>query len=173
LTKPVPPRNRKGGQAPAPGNPLELAIGMLARRSLSSGEVAARLVLKGHAEADVPPVLERLRDLRLLDDPALCRQLARSYQEGRRYGPAKIARALAARRFPRELVAETLREVSPDEAVAEAAALAVRKKFPRGIPPGREGAAKAYRFLAGRGFPPHACRRAIGLRLAENSEGED
>ncbi|MBI5904890.1 MAG: RecX family transcriptional regulator [Deltaproteobacteria bacterium] len=146
---------------------------MLARRPLSSGEVAMRLLGKGCAEADVPPVLERLRDLRLLDDPALCMQLARSYQEGRRYGPAKIARALAARRFPRELVAETLREVSTDEAVAESAALALRKKFRRGVPPGREGAAKAYRFLAGRGFPPHACRRAVGLRWVENSEGDD
>ena len=146
---------------------------MLARRPLSSGEVAARLVRKGHAEADVPPVLERLRELRLLDDPALCRQLARSYQEGRRYGPAKIVRALAARRFPRELVAEALREVSSDEAVAGAAAAALRKKFRGGIPPGRDGAAKAYRFLAGRGFPPHACRRAIGLRFAEHSEGEE
>ncbi len=146
---------------------------MLARRSLSEGEVAIRLIRKGHAEADVPSVLARLRDLRLLDDEALCRQLVRSYREGRMYGPAKIAWKLAARGFPRPLVEEALKEECPPEGVAAAAAQALSKKFRGGIPPGREGAAKAYRFLAGRGFPPDACRKAVGRRMAENQEGDE
>jgi SOS response regulatory protein OraA/RecX len=146
---------------------------MLARRPLSEGEVALRLIRKGHAESDVPPVLARLRDLRLLDDAALCRQLVRSYREGRMYGPAKIAWKLASRGFPRLLVEEALREECPPEGVAAAAAQALRKKFRGGIPPGREGAAKAYRFLAGRGFPPDACRKAVGRRTLENQEGDE
>jgi len=145
---------------------------MLARRPLSEGEVALRLARKGYAEGDVLPTLARLRELRLLDDASLCRQLVRTYQEGRRYGPLKIAWKLAARRFPRDLLEEALREGSSPDAVAEAAAGALGKKFRGGIPPGRDGAVKAYRFLAGRGFPPDACRNAIGRRLAENSEGE-
>jgi SOS response regulatory protein OraA/RecX len=145
---------------------------MLARRPLSEGEVALRLARKGYGEAEVLPALARLRELRLLDDAALCRQLVRSYQEGRRYGPAKIAWTLAARRFPRDLVEDALREGASPDAVAETAAAALGKRFRGGIPPGREGAAKAYRFLAGRGFPPDVCRNAIGRRLAENSEGD-
>jgi len=145
---------------------------MLARRPLSEGEVALRLARKGAAEADVATVLSRLRELGLLDDAALCRQLVRTYQEGRRYGPAKIAWKLAARRFPRDLVDEALRAGATPGAVAEAAAAALRKKFRGGIPPEREGAAKAYRFLAGRGFPPDVCRNAIGRRRAEDSEGD-
>jgi len=145
---------------------------MLARRPLSEGEVALRLARKGFADAEVAPVLARLRELRLLDDAVLCRQLVRSYQEGRRYGPAKIAWKLLARRFPRDLVDEALRAGATPDAVAEAAAAALRKKFPGGIPRGREVAAKAYRFLAGRGFPPEICRNAIGRRSAEDSEGE-
>ncbi|MBP2673806.1 MAG: Regulatory protein recX [Deltaproteobacteria bacterium] len=146
---------------------------MLARRPLSEGEVALRLVRKGHAESDVQPVLARLRDLRLLDDEALCRQLVRSYRETRMYGPAKIAWKLAARGFARPLVEEALREECSPEGVAAAAVQALRKKYRGGIPAGREGAAKAYRFLAGRGFPPDACRKAVGRRMAENQEGEE
>ena len=145
---------------------------MLARRPLSEGEVALRLVRKGLAEDEIPAVLSRLRELGLLEDAALCLRLARSYQEDRRYGPAKIASKLAARRFPRDLVQDALREVSSPGAVAEAAASALRKKFREGIPPGRDGAAKAYRFLAGRGFPPDACRAAVGQRRTEFSQGD-
>ncbi|MEW6720036.1 MAG: RecX family transcriptional regulator [Thermodesulfobacteriota bacterium] len=147
-------------------------MGMLARRPLSEGEVAFRLARKGHAESDVPPVLARLRELRLLDDAALCRQLVRSWREGRMYGPAKIAGKLSVRLFPRHIIEEALREECPAADVEEAAARALKKKFRGGIPAGREGAAKAYRFLAGRGFPPDACRKAVGRRIAVNEEGD-
>ncbi|OYV67220.1 MAG: hypothetical protein B7Z74_09930, partial [Deltaproteobacteria bacterium 21-66-5] len=70
---------------------------MLARRPLSEGEVALRLSRKGVADVEIPAVLSRLRELGLLEDAALCRRLARSYQEDRRYGPAKIAWKLASR----------------------------------------------------------------------------
>jgi len=146
---------------------------MLARRPLSEGEVAVRLEGKGIPGPEAAAALARLRELGLLDDEDLCRRLARSYQEGRRYGPVKIARTLAARRFPRELVEEAVREVASPGAVAEAAAQALRKRFREGLPSGREGAAKAYRFLAGRGFPPDACRTAIGRRSAGFPEGDD
>ena len=151
---------------------MELAIGMLARRPLSEGEVALRLARKGVAEGEIPAVLSRLRELGLVDDAALCRRLARSYQDERRYGPAKIAWKLASRRFSRDLVDEALREVASPGAVAEAAALALRKKFQVGIPQGRDGAAKAYRYLAGRGFPPDVCRAAVGRRLTGSFQGD-
>ena len=146
---------------------------MLARRPLSEGEVALRLEIRGVPAPEAGAAIRRLRELGLLDDPGLCRHLARSYQEGRRYGPSKIARALAARRFPRELVEAALREIASPGAVAEAAAHALRKRFREGIPPGREGAARAYRFLAGRGFPPDACRGALGKRPDGPPEGGD
>ena len=172
MKRAVPPSRRKGDAGLPPGGGIELAVGMLARRPLSEGEVARRLARKGVAEGEIPAVLARLRELGLVEDAALCRRLARSYQEDRRYGPAKIAWKLAARLFPRELVEDALREVASPGAVAEAAAIALRKKFREGIPPGREGAAKAYRFLAGRGFPPDACRAAVGRRRTEYSQGD-
>lgn len=172
MTRAVPRSRRKADAGRPPGGGIELAIGMLARRPLSEGEVALRLGRKGVAGDEIPPVLSRLRELGLVDDDALCRRLARSYQEDRRYGPAKIAWKLSSRRFSRVLVEEALREIASPGEVAEAAASALRKKFREGIPPGREGAARAYRFLAGRGFPPDACRAAVGRRLIERSQGD-
>ncbi|MCL1925535.1 MAG: RecX family transcriptional regulator [Syntrophorhabdaceae bacterium] len=162
----------KKNTASAHENPIELVFGMLARRPLSEGEVKVRLLRKSIPESAIPPVLARLRDLGLLDDSALCRQLARSYRETRIYGPAKIAWKLASRGFPRSLVEEAMRDECAEEDVAAAAVLALRKKYRGGIPPGREGASKAYRFLAGRGFPPEICRRAIGRRRTE-TEGDE
>jgi len=107
----------------------------------------------------------------MLDDSTLCRQLVRSYLETRVYGPVKIAWKLASRGFPRFLVEEAMRKECLEDDVAAAAVLALRKKYRGGIPPGREGASKAYRFLAGRGFPPEVCRRAVGRQRME-MEGE-
>ena len=146
---------------------------MLARRPLSESELALRLSGKGVPEPVVAGTVARLRELGLLDDAALCRRLAGIYLENRRYGPAKIARSLSARRFPRDLVEAALREVASGDGVAGAAAAALRKKYRGGIPPGRENAARAYRFLAGRGFPPEVCRAAVGWRASDTPEGED
>ena len=145
---------------------------MLSRRALSEGEIRDRLFRKGFAETDAGSALVRLRELGLADDRALCGQLARHYRCDRQMGPRKIAWTLGSRKFPRELVEEALRGIGPEEEYS-AALGALRRKFRGGVPPGREGAAKAYRFLAGRGFPPDTCRRAIRARSADFDEGED
>lgn len=145
---------------------------MLSRRSLSEGEIRERLSKKGFPDDEAAGAIRRLRELGLADDPKLCDHLVRSYRDTRGYGSGKIAWALRARGFPPGLVEEALRNSSSAEEELAAATAALRKKF-RGVPaPGREGAAKAFRFLAGRGFPPDACRKAIGVFFAGIQEGE-
>ncbi len=146
---------------------------MLARRALSAEEIAGRLAAKGFAEAQAAAAVRRLAELGLVDDRSLCLQLARSYRDVRRYGPRKIAGALRLRGFPAALVEEALRGVTAPGDVLAAAEAALRKRYRAGVPPGREGAAKAYRFLAGRGFDPDTCRRAIGGPSRDIEEGEE
>src|SRR3989337_463139 len=106
-------------------------------------------------------VLGRLRGLGLVDDGTLCANLARTYRDVRMCGPLRIVGALLSRRFPRDLVEESVREVSrPGEELAAAAA-ALGKKFRDGIPADREGPARMFRFLDRRGFSPETCRQAI------------
>lgn len=152
---------------------MAAALRMLSRRDLSEGEIRERLSVKGHSRAEAQAAIGRLRELGLVDDKGLCARLARSYRETRGYGAAKVAWALRTRRFSAALVEETMREFSSGEGELAAAAAALRKKFRGGIPRGREGAAKAYRFLAGRGFSPDACRKAVRGVSSEIPEGEE
>ncbi|MBI5419566.1 MAG: regulatory protein RecX [Deltaproteobacteria bacterium] len=149
------------------------ALRMLSRRALSEGEIRDKLSDRGFASAQAEAAIRRLRELGLVDDRKLCAQLARSYRESRRYGPVKISWTLRARRFPPDLVEEVLKGSSSEEDEVAAAMAALRKKFRGEIPSGRQGAAKAYRFLAMRGFLPETCRRAIGGPGRDIQEGED
>jgi len=133
---------------------------MLSRRALSEGEIRFRLDRKGFRPSDTESALGRLRELGLADDRSLCGRLVRQYRCDRRWGPRRIAGMLAARKFPRELIEEAVRAIRPEEEFT-AALEALRRRFRGGILPGRESAGKAYRFLAGRGFPPETSRRAI------------
>lgn len=151
----------------------DAALRMLARRALSEGEIRERLAAREYPPREIEAVLARLRELGLVDDRALCAQLARAYRDVRRYGRLKVVRALRARRFAAALVAEAVAEAGSPGAEGEAAAAALRKRFGGKIPAGREGAAKAYRFLAGRGFLPETCREAIRKGRFDIPDGED
>ncbi len=151
---------------------MSAALRMLARRALSAGEIGSRLAAKGFADEQAAAAVRRLAELGLVDDRSLCLQLAHSYRDVRRYGPRKIAGALRLRKFPDAMVEEVLREFSSPSEDLAAAGAALRKKFRAGLPPGREGAAKAYRFLAGRGFGPDTCRQAIRVLPRDIEEGE-
>ena len=59
---------------------------MLSRRALSEGEIRFRLTEKGFPEDQTVAALAKLRELGLVDDTALCANLARSYRDVRRLG---------------------------------------------------------------------------------------
>jgi len=151
---------------------MNAALRMLSRRSLSEGEIREKLSKKGFPPDAATGTIQRLRELGLVDDPKLCDHLVRVYREARGYGSGKIAWALRARGFPPELVEDALRHASSEEVERETASNVLRKKFRGGLPPGRESMAKAFRFLAGRGFPPGICRRAVRDFSADIQEGE-
>ena len=165
-------RSRRDEEHPPAGAAMAAALRMLSRRDLSEEEIGERLSKKGFPLAEARATVRRLREVGLVDDPKLCARLARSCRETRGYGSATIVWALRRRGFSPALVEETVREFSAGEEELAAASAALRKKFRGGLLKGREGAAKAYRFLAGRGFPPETCRRAIGGFLFDIQEGE-
>lgn len=152
---------------------------MLSRRALSEGEIQARLAARGYPAAEIPAVVARLAELGLVDDRDLAMRLARSYREGRRFGPARIARALRDRLIPLPLVEEAVRRACPPEEEVRAAEEALRaeealqKKWKEGALRDRRQAARAFRFLGGRGFSPEACRRAIASLRFDIPEGEE
>jgi regulatory protein len=152
---------------------MDTALRMLARRGLSEGEIRERLARREVSVTEIDAVLRRLRDAGLVDDRTLCADLVRVYREARRYGPLKTLRTLRARRFPPALIEEAMRVASSPAEELAAASAALRKRFRGGVPPGRAGAAKAFRFLAGRGFLLETCRQAIPASRSDISEEGD
>jgi regulatory protein len=153
---------------------MAVALRMLSRRAVSEGELLRRLSEKGFARADSEAALSRLRELGLADDRKLCEGLVRIYRESRRYGRAKIVAALRRRLVPPDIIEDVVRGLSGGDEEIEAATAALSKKFREGIPPGREGTARAFRFLASRGFSLETCRKALGRRSndTEQTEGD-
>ena len=151
---------------------MAVALRMLSRRAVSEGELLRRLSEKGFPPADAEAALSRLRELGLADDRRLCEGLVRVYRDSRRYGRAKIVMALRRRLVPADIIDVVVRGMSGGDEEIEVATAALSKKYREGIPPGREGAAKAYRFLAARGFSLETCRKALGKRTTEPEESE-
>jgi len=144
---------------------MDAALGLLARRALSEGEIGERLAARGFSEGEIAAARERLRELGLVDDRDLALRLARSLRDARGAGPLKVAAALRRRLIPRSLAEEAVRAAFAEGEEFRAAAAALGRRWRGAVLEDRKEAARAYRFLAGRGFSPEACRRAVAERF--------
>lgn len=148
---------------PAPdGGPeraaLRRALGLLARRDHSRGELLAKLARSGHGRAEAERAVEDLEGQGLVSDARFAEAFIRSRVE-RGGGPLRIRRDLEARGVEGSTVDQLL---DPEDEAWEARARGVREKRFGAAPPGeRSEAARQARFLLGRGFTPRQVRRAI------------
>jgi len=129
---------------------MDLAFRLLARRARSEAEIAATLETRGASRTAVRAVLARLRALGYLDDRKLAAECAERWQ-GRGFGSLRVREQLRRLRVE-DRVAEN---VTPDlREERERARQVLARHFTEGELGDRRGAARAARFLAGRGFPP-------------------
>ncbi|NWF99811.1 MAG: RecX family transcriptional regulator [Thermoanaerobaculaceae bacterium] len=139
----------------------EVALRMVARRSLSAREVKERLAKRGFSAPAVAAEVRRLERAGLLDDAALAAALvATEVRRGR--GRRGVAATLRRRRLGPQAVEEALATVSEEEertALAVAVAAATRRS------PGwwrlPEGRRKVVRYLLARGFGARLVREAV------------
>lgn len=139
---------------------LALAYDQIARRARSEAEIRARLAKAGSEPAVVDRVIERLRELRYLDDEAFAKGRARGLA-ARGFGP----RAVASRLYQAGVQAPLAQQGIDETFAGEEASLA-RRALERRLK-GREWTAlepkereRLFRWLAGRGFSPQAIVRA-------------
>ncbi len=134
---------------------MEYALRALAQRALSAAELRGRLEKRSQDEDHIQGVLERLSELRYLDDT----QVARIEGQRRGVGAYRVRARLKQRGVASEVIEETLQARDPDEDVSQARALLERR-----ISALRRGAnprAKAYGLLARRGYGGEVIRRAL------------
>jgi len=163
-------RIRKARSPASPEAARVAALRMLERRPHAERELARKLVLRGYERETVDGIVGRLRETGLLDDEKFARDFARWRMSGSLEGRGILAMRLVARGVPRKLAEETAEAAMTNEEEADRAVTAARKYVKRHPADDAAGRRKLYSFLARRGFPPEAIRRAV--RATGVTEGD-
>ena len=164
-----------------------VAIGMLARRDLSEGEVRAKLLAREFAEDEVEETLSRLLKRRYLDDRSLAFAVVRAQVRTKHQGPLKVKAYLQRRQIPEELAQEAIRAEFPDGAENERAAIALQTMWRRAAggdaeedsaaaepdTRDRKEAGRLFRRLVARGYSWAAARHALSSNVNASSEEGD
>ena len=163
---------------PRPGGPLEpldargarvAALNALGRRDYSCEDLRLKLLEKGYDASVVLPLLEALRDEKLLDDRRYLENFV-AYHAARGQGPVRIRADLRRHGLQGPLVEEYL-DAYPDWIVLLKKAR--QKKF--GAKPATNYAdrQRQARFLGYRGFTSAQIRMALGFDVELDSDIEE
>jgi regulatory protein len=147
------------------------AINSLARRAYSVYEMRTYLERRAEDKDVVKGVLDRLKQLKYLDDARYARQFVRMHTELRKRGAFRIARDLRARGVPERHIEAALAERSPEstESALVRARLERRIKTLRG-PLDERRVASLYRSLLRAGFSADTIRRELDALKKEPME---
>ncbi|KAF0220914.1 MAG: regulatory [Geobacteraceae bacterium] len=105
------------------------ALGFLARRDHSEAELVRKLREKGISAGVIAEVVQRLKDLRYLDDRRFAEQWAQSaVKSGRGYGP-RLRQELSQRGVAREIITEVLAGIAAEHDETETLTALIARKF--------------------------------------------
>lgn len=154
--------------APPDEYPYERAwnytLWLLGRQAYTTGQLKDKLVRKGATESTIIKVLEKLAELKLVDDALYAETFVRT--RSRNKGAIRLRQELFRKGVAEPLVDKAVGELDEDTQLESAAALAQKNLWRwKGEP--RERYAKAYAFLARRGFPAEVVRAALEQIFAD------
>lgn len=158
-----PPQKHKQLRQAADRSGLDSAFRLLTRRDHTRRELAGKLRHKGFGAGDVDRTIARLNDLGYLDDAKTARIMA-DHLLRKGYGILRIRYSLGQKGLDDEVIEKALGCCGDDAAQVQHARSALEKKrlrLEREADPLKRYQ-RAYRFLAGRGFPAGIIRQTIG-----------
>jgi regulatory protein len=151
------------------------AFRLLSLRPHSEKEMEKKLREKGFPAVVVKETLEKLHDLKYLNDASFANQWARNLVVNKLWGNRKAIASLREKGVTAELIdlsVEKAREELPEE---EAIETLIKKKAAK-----RKSSAldfkekqKIFQALMGRGFPPGLILNKLGRIKKEDIDGED
>ncbi|WP_419660567.1 RecX: predicted regulatory protein [Desulfosarcina variabilis str. Montpellier] len=142
---------------------LDIAFRLLTRRDHTRWELAGKLRHKGFGAGDVDRAIARLDELGYLDDAKTARIMA-DHLLRKGYGILRIRYSLGQKGLDDDAIDKALRCCGDDMAQVQHARCVLEKKrfrLQREADPVKRYQ-RAYRFLAGRGFPAGIIRQTIG-----------
>lgn len=139
---------------------MSYCLWLLGRRAHTEAELRERLERKEVAPETITRILGRLADWGYVNDAEFSRQFVRSRK--RRYGTLRLRSELRRKGVEEETAEQALSRLADADQLAAAASLLERNawRFRRSGDPQRERA-RAWAFLARRGFPPPVVAEAV------------
>jgi regulatory protein len=141
------------------------ALALLTRRSHTEAEIRERLARKLAGSAVIDEVVERLARYRLVDDGAFAEAYVRS-RSGRK-GSIALRHELRRKGVPEEAADSSLAPLDEQTELANAVRLLARNAWRFRIEDARRGRARAFAFLARRGFPAEVSAAALEQQWLE------
>lgn len=136
---------------------FELAVGALAQKERTEGEMRAHLQRRGAEPAAIESAIARLLEIGELDDASYAERFAADKRELRGWGPERIRETLIGRGIPGHLAEQAARD-DPADSLERAVALLGE----RGAAPDDERAkGRALAFLARRGYDYEVAYEAV------------
>ena len=140
---------------------------LLGRQAYTTGQLKDKLTRKGATEETVTRVLGKLLELKLVDDALYAETFVRS--RSRNKGAIRLRQELFRKGVAEPLVDKAVGNLDEGVQLDAAVTLAQKNRWRwKGEP--REQYAKAYAFLARRGFPVDVVRGALEQAFSSNED---
>ena len=149
------------------------AYRLLSMRPHSEKELEKKLREKGFPAAVVKEALEKLLDLKYLNDASFAMQWARNLATNKLWGNRKIIASLQEKGIPARLINDAVASARQDMTEENAIAILIRKRAA-----GKSMALlnikekqRIFQSLMGRGFPPGLILHQLGKSAEEDTDG--
>lgn len=149
----------------------DAALKYLTFRARTCGEVERHLLSKGFDPEEIQETIERLKELRYLDDEDYCaRYLEYAVAKGR--GPLRIRRELEEKGVDREIIQIAFEEYETEESDLDRAKEQA-EKIARGKTVDKKLLARIGRRLQSMGYTSDVIYQVIGIYMGRSSDGEE
>jgi regulatory protein len=154
---------------------LQKAYRLLSLRPHSEKELEKKLREKGFPAVVVKETLEKLHDLKYLNDASFAKSLARNLAVNKLWGNRKIIASLQEKGVATLLIADAIAAARLEISEKDAIAVLVKKKAAKKKPVAFDikEKHKIFQYLAGRGFPPGLILNKLGKEAEEEFNGEN
>ena len=151
------------------------AFRLLSLRPHSEKEMEKKLREKGFPAVVVKETLEKLHDLKYLNDTSFASQWARNLVVNKLWGNKKIAASLREKGLAADLIDSSIEQARQELPEDEAIEILIKKKAAKRKTPAFDFKEKQKYFQAmmGRGFPPGLILNKLVRIKKEDIDGED
>lgn len=149
----------------------DAALKYLSFRARTCGEVERHLLSKGFDVEEIRQTIERLKELRYVDDEDYCVRYL-EYAAGKGRGPLRIRRELEEKGVDRETIQIAFEEYETEESDLDRAKEQA-EKIARGKPVDKKLLARIGRRLHSMGYPSDVIYQVIGMYMRKSSEEDE